>query len=49
MRELVPDQPQEQGGNQIKGVDDEGERVAEHGLVSIDKKEGPDCSEPLDE
>jgi hypothetical protein len=50
VRELVSDQPDQQGRNQIQGIDDELDRVAEHDPVSIGKNgEGPDCSEPLDE
>src|SRR6202171_540992 len=49
MRELMSDEPHQEGGNQVEGVDDEGDRIAEHDLVSIGQnKEGPDPSGPLE-
>jgi hypothetical protein len=50
VRELVSDQPDQQRWNQIQGIDDELDRVAEHDPVSIGKtKKAPIARSLLNE
>jgi hypothetical protein len=47
VRELMSDEPDQEGRNQIQGVDDEGDGVAEHDHVSIGKTKKAPISRSL--